>query len=596
MATVRFKASTCAPCRLRKLRCDGESPCGTCSRARTLVVCTYIPRTVRHPGLVLPRGGACLSCRRRKRRCDGNFPCQSCTDTSRLDECQYGDNALSRKDESAAQPREPDGASTNSSRSTNRYSSSYGSAHSVPLELSDVADLYIPRPESDAGFASDRVPYADSIARSACPSMLGLSEYSLNSRSTASDVNALPSFPELVDPIRNYISRPPFPRDPAEDRTAELFAVRNLFLDHSWNYLLDISVEMREALSRGDTSGLIVHPILVNVCQLLGYHIVKHLPDRTWLYLQDPTEGEVAQASLISDVLQKGPNILDPVTTMQVYSLFALYYAMEADVATFAQLFDQLGDIFLRNLLDLGFDDALPLSHTHQLDASSSGPWSSAREARSAFSGMIWLELGRIFVLKLPPLLHPSIWTKFRQLATTQHNGTEINLMRAKSTLFLFDTQQLVSDWTRWDFGDPASAADFTRYWQLIEDIYAHLRVINTPLLEVSFIHEAQVITLKSAVIVAQAALAQLYALSAPFQPESRRKHSEVVEDIAAITSMFSMQDFRYLDATLGVSWLSALRPIYGHSPGYERPQPALDIIREAHQRLSEATPYVPDL
>jgi hypothetical protein len=59
----------------------------------------------------------------------------------------------------------------------------------------------------------------------------------------------------------------------------------------------------------------------------------------------------------------------------------------------------------------------------------------------------------------------------------------------------------------------------------------------------------------------ALAALAQLYALFAPFQPESRRRHAELVEEIAAITSMFSKEDFQYLDATLGVRLFAAPPP-----------------------------------
>ncbi|KAJ7327930.1 hypothetical protein DFH08DRAFT_884213 [Mycena albidolilacea] len=66
---VRFKTATCILCRQRKLRCDGGSHCGPCSRTKTPVVCTYVPRTSGQLRSELPKGGACLPCRRRKRVC-----------------------------------------------------------------------------------------------------------------------------------------------------------------------------------------------------------------------------------------------------------------------------------------------------------------------------------------------------------------------------------------------------------------------------------------------------------------------------------------------------------------------------------------------
>jgi hypothetical protein len=71
--------------------------------------------------------------------------------------------------------------------------------------------------------------------------------------------------------------------------------------------------------------------------------------------------------------------------------------------------------------------------------------------------------------------------------------------------------------------------------------------------MEVAFIHELQVITLKGNIIIALSALAGLYGLLAPSQPESRRKHRQVVTEIATISSMFSDRDVQYLDPTLGV-------------------------------------------
>jgi hypothetical protein len=145
------------------------------------------------------------------------------------------------------------------------------------------------------------------------------------------------------------------------------------------------------------------------------------------------------------------------------------------------------------------------------------------------------------------------------------------------------------------------------------------LGIINTPLIEVCFIHEAQVFTLKTCIIIALAALAELYSIFAPFQPELRRKREEVIDEIATITSMFVGKDFQYLDSALGVCysipfrcihshliqvcWEIALRPILGddawliwHDMSQALPVPssspaALATLRDCYQKLSISMP-----
>ncbi|KAJ6571019.1 hypothetical protein DFH09DRAFT_1153547 [Mycena vulgaris] len=565
MSSARSSNPACVSCRQRKIRCDGKSPCGSCSGATTFDVCTYTPKSVGQLRWELPRRGACILCRQRKRRCDGKRPCQRCRDDTAPHECQYPDKPRNGK---------------------------YTPAKQKPEELireatEEVPDLSIPVPASyalaDTARYDHDFPSAESLSPSKLPGLMGLWDYSLtlvNGRSSASDIITLPSSSELGHPIPGHPSSPVFPLNSAPCRTAELVTLRNSFLDHSWNYGLDITAEKHDALSRGDTSGLVVHPLLVNVCQLLGYFIANHLPSGRWLYLEGQTEGEAAQASLIFDTLRG--DILDPLTTMQVYTPLALYYALKGDVATFAQLFDQLGNIVLRNLTGLGLDN---------------------RETRSAFSGMMWIELGRILVTKVPPMLDPSIWAEFRQLTATYQAGTEINFLRAKSALVLYDTRQLVAEWPRLESAHSDSTLWSMRYSNLIEDIYTHLNVISKPVLRESFFHEAQVLIHKSCILVTLGALVELYAVFAPSQPESRSKHSEVIEKIAAITGTFSSRDFQYLDATLSVCWSIALRPVCdARSPEWDDSSPlpshlgtraARDIIREAHQRLSQTTPCV---
>ncbi|KAJ7056014.1 hypothetical protein C8F01DRAFT_1234061 [Mycena amicta] len=89
------RTPTCTLCRQRKLRCDGKSPCGPCSRARrgSVVVCTYVPKPVGLTRTELPKGAACFSCRRRKRKCDGILPCLTCRSKGHGAACEYGSRA-----------------------------------------------------------------------------------------------------------------------------------------------------------------------------------------------------------------------------------------------------------------------------------------------------------------------------------------------------------------------------------------------------------------------------------------------------------------------------------------------------------------------
>ncbi|KAJ6518106.1 hypothetical protein C8R47DRAFT_1205181 [Mycena vitilis] len=423
---------------------------------------------------------------------------------------------------------------------------------------------------------------------------LGLGPYPELSTPPFEDTLRLPSFllhsPLADPPACSNLNFSPKPA-PAPD---ELFELRNLFLNHCWHYGLNVSAGKWDALSRGDASGRVVHPVLVHVCQLLGYHLAGRFPSSTQRFSQGPTAGrEAEQAMLIFDILQGSVDIPDPTTSMQVYNLLGGYYAMKGDFPIFTQLFEKLGQLVQNSsILGLG-ESALVLDPASQLVPASCCPQGCAQEARSAFSSMIFIELTVALVPETPPILDPSLLAKFRRLAAIHRRDTELNFIRAKSALFLYDTQCLVAEWSNLDFDNPSRTAWSERYWHLVEDIHAHLAVINTPLIEVSFIHAAQVFTLKTCIIIALAALADLYALFAPFQPESLRQRNAIVNKIAGITSIFIGSDFDYLDRTLGTCWLIALRPLVCDEITHpEGPSTmSLDIIRDCFQRLSLSTP-----
>ncbi|KAJ7096995.1 hypothetical protein C8R43DRAFT_262386 [Mycena crocata] len=596
---VKFKTPTCVLCRQRKLRCDGETPCGPCSRARSLVVCTYVPKTVGQLRSELPKGGACLSCRQRKRRCDGKLPCRTCQSTSRPQECKYQERPPTRKSKPTRNNRDRrDGASTSSRSSNTSPPHTPGHSGSLDLlpdstdDLTSFLNSCLPVDESGMydreGWDPSAIPEFSSLT-----SFLD-SEYRDIPPATSSPPIILPSLPSLDHPSQSAVS---FSRRWTSDQTAELFAMRNLFLDHGWQWAFNVSPEKRDALSRGDTSGLVVHPVLVNVCQLLGYLIASH--HEPWLYHPDQTEREAAQAALIFDFLQGNQNPLDPSTAIQVYTMVALYYHFKGDITMLSGLLRKLAALVLHCHDALGLDDSPTLSSTPELDSSSCCPQGPAQEARSAFSAVIILELSRTMLFKHPTFLDPLLLTRFRQLAAIHWRDTEMNFLRAKTSLFLSDSLQLLEEWRQWDLGQPASTAWYRRYWRLIEDIRCHLCVINTPLVETSCIQEIQVLTLKTCVVMGLAALANLYALFAPFQHESRCKHNELVQEIAGITSMFFTKDFEFLDTVLVICWSIALQPIGddGRAPQWDvrshaSRQPLMDLMYDCREKLRQATPH----
>ncbi|KAJ7718275.1 hypothetical protein B0H16DRAFT_425469 [Mycena metata] len=96
------RKSSCKACHQRRVRCDGQIPCGSCSRARKPIACEYLRPA--ETSKQVPRGTACLSCRKRKRKCDGKRPCSTCKDASQPDACQYPYKAPRREHEDSGPP------------------------------------------------------------------------------------------------------------------------------------------------------------------------------------------------------------------------------------------------------------------------------------------------------------------------------------------------------------------------------------------------------------------------------------------------------------------------------------------------------------
>ncbi|KAJ7278228.1 hypothetical protein C8J57DRAFT_162451 [Mycena rebaudengoi] len=576
---AKFKTPTCSLCRQRKLRCDGGNPCGPCSRTRTPVICAYVPKTVGQLRSELPKGGACITCRQRKRRCDGNYPCATCKKSSSA--CQYREKTTRQRKNGHIRNRSSDAGSSSSRPASPLYSGTesgsrylntdrYCRSPSACSSSSSLLDAFMPwsdsGPSSDCGSTSDSsiaLPYSNTMHPSIFPTTSNETSYcTLNSIALPTlPTSFYPDSPPLDAISISFDLIAPLPSEEA----AELFSMRALFLDHACKYGLIVSPEKRDAISRGDTSGLLVHPVLIHLGQLLGYHIVSHSTTDTWAYPKGQTEAEAEEGVRVLELLEDGGHSLvpDPLTCLQAYTTLSVYCLQKGDIPSFQEFLGKAGDVVLEHSAELGLDDPPELGRTPQFDQSSLAPRGTAQEARSAFSQLMSVDLARGMMTSVPSPLNTSLLPRLRELLATHWTDTEMNMMRAKSLLFLSNSRELVETWHQLELGSAEETEWSQNYWLLVENIRSHLNVINTPWMEVPFIGDDQVVTLKCIIIMALSALMELHALFAPTQPDSGRKFREVVEEIFSITSILSARDFQYIDPSFGICRSVVLRRIF---------------------------------
>ncbi|KAJ7707332.1 hypothetical protein B0H17DRAFT_1174450 [Mycena rosella] len=540
MKPFKFKTPTCALCRRRKLRCDGGSPCGPCSRTRTPVTCTYVLRPVGQLRSELPKGGACIACRQRKRRCDGNLPCRTCKQGSRPDGCQY------REKTAPAKPKPPkatrrdyhvlfDSASTSSS-------SSYRPAIPPQIPTQNSGTLRLEDEYSD---------YYDHLDPWADLDPTYYSSYPPGSTSSSESLSPLPTFLDSISPS----------------------SLESLPLDAELSSF--VTTAKRQALSIGDMSGLTVDPTLVNVCQLLGYLIKNHSYSEAWLSANCQTTAEAELYVLIRDQLDGVSGLApDPLVCLQACTLLVMYCCWKEDILGAQEFLLRASNLFVLHAATLDLEDASAVEWCPQFDISYLSPRSVAAEVRAAFCHVVYLELIGTVAFDLDPIIDPGLMEKFRRLAASpsflfanavHRSDTEINFIRTQALLFLSDSRKLVASWNQWDLGDPSPSTWSKSFWSLIEDVHAHLNLINTTLMDVIYIPEPQgaLCALKTCAIMCLAALAEAYGLFAASQLELREKHRDAVGEIATITDGFSDADYQYLHPLLSICWSIACRNVY---------------------------------
>ncbi|KAJ7640703.1 hypothetical protein DFH06DRAFT_1214999 [Mycena polygramma] len=488
--TAKVKPPTCKVCRQRKVRCDGEEPCGPCSRGRKTFNCEYLDPSAA-TAVELPKGAACIPCWKRKRKCDGNRPCQTCKNTTQPDACQYRDK--------------------------------------------------VPRREPQAGDDDNRISISDETSRSS------LSSPTVSASTSEQDHSSLEVVENrsLTNALDTHICQ-------KADRAAELSSVRNLFLDQSWEYGLNISADKRAAIARGDTSGTLVHPALTAVCELLGYVLASQVESADYAYLEGHWAArETAQLDRTLLLLDgPGDSAPDPVTRVQVYKLLAVYCVRREKVHGYQEYLGHAANVALRHQALLGLDDSMPPSVI-----GAGLPQGPVEEGRSALAHLVYLEVAGRILRKRSPHLPAVMIAKFGRLAGCHSEETELNFLRAMTVIHFDESQQLVAEWNTVESDGMVGSEWAERWIALSKRLHAHLLTLRSTITGHDHAHKVVVLLLQSCMVVTLAGMAILHAVFAPFQAFAFKKHSSIINAIALISRSFAPEDHQHFDCTLGLCW-----------------------------------------
>ncbi|KAJ7703414.1 hypothetical protein B0H16DRAFT_733087 [Mycena metata] len=324
-------------------------------------------------------------------------------------------------------------------------------------------------------------------------------------------------------------------------------------------YGLDFTVERRQAIARGDTSGSVIHPIFIHVAHLVGYLVADMSATEGWAHLRGQTAKETEQRLHILTLLKEEADVLDPLTSVQVLQTLALYWARKRDFRAFGNLLGAASDGLM----------ALCPHATESVDESLRRVGLSqelVQEGRSALANSAFIQLISLTLVPAQRKFRPTILVKLHHLLTYQYDRFNCNYMRAQGALFFEQAQQLITEWNNCESGNVVGKEWNERSRRVANEIQAHLHVLDTALRTVNMATKGHVTVIKVCGIVALAALADLHAVLAPFDVVARQKHRRIVDAIASITRTLAPIDYQSCDF-LEVCWEIASREISEQLP-----------------------------
>ncbi|KAJ7273052.1 hypothetical protein C8J57DRAFT_1715348 [Mycena rebaudengoi] len=588
------KASTCARCRAMKIRCDGNDPCGPCSKARTEVTCDYTSTpTIISGSDVRKRGTACSACRRKKKKCSGNWPCLACVAARKEDDCKFDDNSQLSSTRALVER-------------TRALEKLLDQAKQRSPDILDQLDPGVLNELDQLGFASDPVRLIREDAERAVASS--------NEAGPSSDPILTPDSSEHSPPVTLVHKNPnlgdsldgvPNLGVTTETEEERLFRLRALFLQIAPTYGFRLSLKKLDAIAKGDMTGLVVHPVLVHVCHLWGYFLDFLERTGTLVGFESESEEELTHMRLIKGSLNGmfGPTP-NPVISILTCTTVSLYFFKQGLLNRGQEFFAAASKVALEHDIDLRCLANVSSGEIDQEDQEFSVlPSNDADEMRAVFSHLIYVATAFHLLMEKPLLVDARLVDKFRDLMSTQVAArADMNFMRAKSVRLFAEARQLTSTWD-----GPASSPTpptlwFEQYWKLIEPLHLHIGHLESTALKVSFIPDYHNIglSLKHCTILALAALADLHANFAHSHPESSRRYRDALAEIVSISSTFSSDDFQYLGPILSLCWKVATQGILENRIVYENQNSIITTIQQCNQNLKQAfqdqNAFMPDL
>ncbi|KAJ7491112.1 hypothetical protein FB451DRAFT_1222084 [Mycena latifolia] len=587
------KVSTCGRCRTKKIRCDGQNPCGPCSKARVDVHCSYTAPTPSH-GPELRKGAACSACRRKKKKCSGDWPCRTCIVSKKEDDCKYDDGSQLSFTRALIERTLELEQLLSEAKQQPPSVLSYAVSPDLSAELDQLLSSNPLVPPVPDPMLYDKDPFLNGQgtlnghdARNNSMSPMIMEEEPFDYLDSAySTPTAITQPPMAVMPLTPVLPV-------AESQTEKLFRLRKLFLSKRMQFGFTLPVHKLTAVTNGDMSGNVVHPVLVHVCHLWGYMLDYYERNHTWTYAPDKNGDEVAQMRLILGSLagMLGP-APDPQTTLLTYLSVSLYFFHKADFSRGQEFLSVAGNTAMTHDLDLATLATIPVEEKDK-GLYSMHPITEADELRATFSHLIYVGLSAQVVLTAPPVIDLRLYEKFDLLMDSEvTSSVDINFLRAKSIRLLTQTRLLTAAWNN---GQSPPPSWFEQYWKLIEQLHAHIGVLNPVQLRVSFIPEAHTthLGLKLCSTMALTALADLHGIFSPSHVESSRRYRDAVLEIVSISSTFSLDDCQYLDPILPLCWSVATKRILDSQVVYENQESIITAIRACNSNLQQALPYV---
>ncbi|KAJ7636287.1 hypothetical protein FB45DRAFT_445290 [Roridomyces roridus] len=602
----KYKTPTCSRCKSRKMRCDGLTPCHSCTP--TNGECRYDSKEPA-VGSELRKGAACLACRRKKKKCDGKLPCRTCATSRKKLKCEYPDGMLVDL-ENPTPPENYRGPALYRNNSPESGSSNDSSPVyvTIPVDTSNLPQIQVIDDDisSPSPFTTRELLPAQPTSFVDVPELIQARDIFLDRVS-----DKAPSQDSIEKALVDFAGAPwpieptPFFQVPDPNPDDELYQIRQLFLLHRIQHGLNLPAHRLEAISKGVATPNVIHPILIYVCQLTGYMLARHLHNNTWLNLPGRSPGEVEQTNLVLISLTTFGQMACPTAYVQTCNLLAIYFSNKGDLAR------------AREILIKGHEMAVD-HNVHKLvlmppsaeEAGHTGfkitPPNPEAEVQATLSQGVYLDIAFNLLLGVPRVLDPRLDQAFRKLIDAPNSRVEINFVRAKSALLLWDAKRLVNEWSQGSMDEAAISKWQNNYWHLVELLDGHRSLISVTLIKLAFFPNLRtlLLSLKVCAIITLTALAELLALFAAEQSELQRRKHEAILEIISMSSGFSKEDCDFLDPILSICWRMVVHTVEGcmktHGEAVKETMhdlPAMAVaIRQQNMTLQRALPNVMDL